>query len=488
MLARVGPTEQAARRRRRLDSACQILILAALTWGVLSFGAVYPWAYWPLLVACWIVALLVVAASPPAAGTGASLGILAAALAMVAATVLIQVVPLHARLLARISPHTVDFLSVYDLQYASSSGVMTGPSHPLSILPRATWRGLAFFSSLAALFLATASLLSRTTPSRLAGSLVGLATAIALTGIIQKSMVAEKIYGFWTPQYPGSPFGPFVNRNHFAGWMLMAWPLAFGYLCAVIARGAGDRGGGWRQALLWFSSPDANRLVLVATAVFAMAASLVMTASRSGAASFLVVLILMSWFVVRAQGRISRKLIAAAYLLLLGFTIVGWVGITALQRRLDEPALPGLGRRGVWQDTLAIVRDFPMTGTGLNTYGTAMVRYQTVEVVEYHYAEAHNDYLQLAAEGGLLVGIPSLIVLGAFVLTVGRRFKQGADDSETYWLRAGAVGALVGIACQEVVDFSLQMPGNAALFAVVAAIAVHRSSFAMQGPKLNRSI
>ena len=44
----------------------------------------------------------------------------------------------------------------------------------------------------------------------------------------------------------------------------------------------------------------------------------------------------------------------------------------------------------------------------------------------------------------------------------------------TWWLRAGAVTSLMAIACQESVEFSLQMPGNAALFAIVCAIALHR--------------
>ena len=41
-------------------------------------------------------------------------------------------------------------------------------------------------------------------------------------------MYNGKVYGFWTTQMGGSPFGPFVNKNHFAGWMLLALPLTLG--------------------------------------------------------------------------------------------------------------------------------------------------------------------------------------------------------------------------------------------------------------------
>ena len=117
--------------------------------------------------------------------------------------------------------------------------------------------------------------------------------------------------------------------------------------------------------------------------------------------------------------------------------------------------------------------DFPLAGTGLNTYGIAMLAYQT-HGAEVRAVEAHNDYLQLAAEGGLLLGLPALLAAGCFIREVRRRFREAADDTRTWWLRAGAVLGLVAVALQELVDFSLQMPGNAVLFVLLMAIAAHR--------------
>jgi len=132
------------------------------------------------------------------------------------------------------------------------------------------------------------------------------------------------------------------------------------------------------------------------------------------------------------------------------------------------------GRIGAWRDTLRIVRDSPYTGTGLNTFGTAMVLYQTGTGLG-RFQEAHNDYLQIAAEGGLLIGIPVLFTLGVFVWNIRRRFHQAPKGGSTYWIRIGAVIGLILIALQSLLEFSLQMPGNAALFALVAALAVHQS-------------
>src|SRR5262249_18896780 len=92
-----------------------------------------------------------------------------------------------------------------------------------------------------------------------------------------------------------------------------------------------------------------------------------------------------------------------------------------------------------------------------------------------HFQEAHNDYLQIAAEGGLLVGLPALASLLIFAWHVRRRFQEAPKDGTTYWLRVGAVIGLVAIGLQSLFEFSLQMPGNAALFAVLVAIALHQS-------------
>ena len=90
--------------------------------------------------------------------------------------------------------------------------------------------------------------------------------------------------------------------------------------------------------------------------------------------------------------------------------------------------------------------------------------------------EAHNDYLQLLVEGGWLVTVPALVLVWLVAREVRRRFREGLDDRTGYGIRLGAVTGIVAIAFQEIVEFSLQMPGNAALFTILCAIAVRRAS------------
>ena len=88
--------------------------------------------------------------------------------------------------------------------------------------------------------------------------------------------------------------------------------------------------------------------------------------------------------------------------------------------RFDETVQPseaGRGRTAIWADARRLIRDFPVTGTGAGTFGTAIAVYQTAEP-GYSIGNAHNHYLQMAAEGGLLVGAPAALSIGALLRTV----------------------------------------------------------------------
>jgi O-antigen ligase len=216
-------------------------------------------------------------------------------------------------------------------------------------------------------------------------------------------------------------------------------------------------------------------LILLGAAIVVMALSLVMTMSRSGMTALAVAILLMGCFVLRGGGSRTRRATAWAYLLLLMSVTVAWAGTDAIAARFSETDWSEFNtRRGAWTDAWNIARTFPIAGTGLNTYGTATLVYQHHDLAQ-HYAQAHSDYLQLAAEGGLVLVVPALAVLAFFARDVARRFADDDRGSTAWWLRRGAVTALLAVALQESVDFSLQMPGNGALFAIVCAVALHDS-------------
>ena len=337
-----------------------------------------------------------------------------------AAAGLLQVVPLSRDMLARVSPSAPGVIA--QLEPAFVMGVRQ--AHPVSIHPAFTWTGLAFLASFSLLLIGSSRLFSVVGTSAIVKALTVLGVVLALAGIIQKAVYNGRIYGFWTTQMGGDPFGPFVNKNHFAGWMLMALPLTLGLGCAGISRGMRGVRPVWRERFLWLSSPEANELILLLAAAAVMALALVMTMSRSGIGAMALALVLTGWFVVRGHGTASRRAVAGVYLAVLAIVVMGWVGVDSISARFAHADWSEVnGRKGTWSDAWNIATLFPLTGTGLNTYGVATLFYQRFDP-NAHYAQAHNDYLQLAAEGGLLLSVPAAAGLFLLVRDIRRRLRE----------------------------------------------------------------
>ncbi len=171
----------------------------------------------------------------------------------------------------------------------------------------------------------------------------------------------------------------------------------------------------------------------------------------------------------RHVGPARRGIVVAALGALLLISL-NWRGV---DRLLNWFADTGnlVSRVAAWHDGWQVVQDFPITGTGLNAYPDAMLFYQK-NVLESWMTHAHNDYLQLLAEGGLLVVVPAAIATLLLVLSIRRSVNAARDDSYDYWVRTGAAVGLIAIGIQETVEFSLHMPANALLFATLAAVAI----------------
>jgi O-antigen ligase len=118
-----------------------------------------------------------------------------------------------------------------------------------------------------------------------------------------------------------------------------------------------------------------------------------------------------------------------------------------------------------------MVRDFAATGVGVGAYERAMLVYQQGNRLLF-FNHAHNEFLQLVAEGGVLMGIATTAVLVSAAKTAVSNLR--ADRSPVFWVRAGAACGMLGITCQSLWDTPLRMPANAVLFALVAAVALHK--------------
>jgi O-antigen ligase len=218
------------------------------------------------------------------------------------------------------------------------------------------------------------------------------------------------------------------------------------------------------------SSSETNRLSFACCALAVMALSIVWTLSRSGIAAFAIATVLLA-MLVSARFRGRRRIGTVAFLLVVVVFAISWKGLDTVYDWFSRTSTLEW-RFDLWRDTMAIVRDFPWLGTGFNTYGASTLIYPMTDSTR-HAVEAHNDYIQILSEGGIVLSLAAAFVVLQLARAIRAAFAE-PQTSSLYWARTGATLGLVAIAIQELTDFSLQIPGNAVLFALLAAIAMHR--------------
>jgi O-antigen ligase len=456
-----------------------IALVISLSWGALAIGGAPDWAAAPLLVLALTTGALgllerrapgVSAARPP-------LAVMLAFLILVL-SVGAQLIPLTPQVVARLSPaHDIaDFdrlLAV--VNYRDPEVLPARPADalkPLSIAPARTLVGLAGLLGFGMLLFGTARALSIVSLRRIVLALMMLGVVVSFVRFWRVADPDSPIYGLYVPLADLHHSAPFTNHNHLAGWLVMVLSLALGMLAAEVARGLRGVAPNWRDRLLWFASKEASQAILTLCIATVMAICVLVSNSRSGATIMSVVFVMFIGLTLRKQSfPLGRRPLAIA----LSVVLVGafWVAGADFSRRLAGTEWARMdGRVAVWQDTLRIFNDFPLTGSGFNTYAVAMLHYQTVDD-GLRYQEAHNEYLQLLSDGGILVAAPMLVFAITAIVTIRRRFREGGDDTLTHWLRIGAVWGIVAIALQSLLDFTLQTPGGAVMFATLLAIAIH---------------
>ena len=425
---------------------------------VAAFGGVYGWGAAALAGA---VGASLAWVGPPASPRGA-VRVLDAALVAVLAGIALQLAPLPASLLSIVSPARSAYLRASSLQPDVST-----------LLPLTLDRGATLHAWLAAFCFAGMFWLARAVFAR--GGIRTVVTAIAWTAIAvvlvalaQGASGTSLVYGFWRPADGGArPLGPFVNRNHCGTWSVLALMLCFG--CFEWRRAASAPSRGWRWRARIAHALNGRSLILM-LAVLLLTVSVALGASRSALLALACGAGYVAWAAPSGPGRGRRPLRTAAVLLAALLAAVAYADVDRLLSRLDETRQQGLSQRlAIWRDTLGVVRDFPAAGVGAGNFSNAMRVYQTSERT-YFWNEAHNQYLQVAAEGGVLLGIPALAAMVALAAAAVRALRR--RDDPLHWMRIGASAALVSVAIQAIWETGLSLPANSMLAAVAAAIVV----------------
>jgi O-antigen ligase len=436
-------------------------VVLLLAWLTFPGGGVYPWVWVP--AACATL-LLAVRAWTRAESDG-QIHVIDITLMLAAFAIVVQLVPLPYSILRIIDPHAIPLRVALWLMPAAAAL----SSLPISIAPRDTAAALGIFAAAALLFWTCRQICEAGGTGRIVRGIAAIGVLASLAAIIQHAENKTLLYGYWQPRDAGArPYGPFVNRNHFATWVVMACPLVFGYL---LARAPAARDGlQISQRLVEAAKQLGSIRVWLATAVCLMTLAVLISTSRSGLIGLIGAFGVSVWL---SRGRhvphTRRWTILQGVLLAL--VALSFANFDSLAGRFDETLAnvqSDRGRSAIWHDAQHVIGDFPWTGTGAGTFGTAVIAYQTAEP-GYSIGQAHNHYLQLAAEGGALVVVPAALTLVSFLLLFRRRLAE--DDGASYLVRVGAGAGLVGALLQSFWETGLRMPANAMLFSVLAAIA-----------------
>jgi O-antigen ligase len=281
--------------------------------------------------------------------------------------------------------------------------------------------------------------------------LLALGFAVSVLGILQHFTFNGKLYWLRELRYGGIPFGPYVNRNHFAGFVEMIIPTGL--------------------AILLLRAENRDRMSLLMVLTLIPIGALFLSASRGGiAAFFLEIGLIVILGIVRGHGR--SQLVAGAILLLLAGGFVVWLGAgRALDRFQAYRKLEvNENRRAeMVRDSWRIFVDHPLTGTGLGTLKDVFPRYETLydgTIVNH----THNDYVELLAETGATGGVICACFLFLFFGAAWREIAEAKNPLDLA-LHIGALSACCALLAHSLVDFNLHIPSNAFLFLIQAALA-----------------
>ena len=271
--------------------------------------------------------------------------------------------------------------------------------------------------------------------------------------------------------------GTFGYHNHFAGYMELCLSVGIGLMLARLGTEK-TRPGGWRHKLTlvlgFVLSPKMRLRMMLVVLVIA----LVLTRSRMGNGGFFVAMLVVGLVTLALSRRAAPAMVGLIIsLIVIDVLVVGtWIGVEKVVERVQGTTLAT--QSGVHEESLELrqdaarhgldlVRDFPVLGTGGGSFYNAYIRYRTPR--EGYFDHAHNDYVELAADYGL-VGVG---LLGGFVLlTMAACLKvlRQRRSSLPRGMAFGVLMAIVALAIHSTVDFNLQLPANALTLMVILAM------------------
>jgi O-antigen ligase len=462
------------------DKAIKLILIFLIIFTPIAFGSIELWAFSImelgilLIIVLWAIQNMVHTTSTHLRinpSTHLPINALAVFLSIFLLLVLFQLLPLPSGLLKIVSPKTFELrnsLSIFDSNLLNLNSKLQ-----ISLFPFATQ--VEFFKWLTLISLFFFLIRWRLLDDKyhvvpqfiIAIMLIGLAES--LYGMFEFFSGHRQILNLEGEDLVPSVTGTFINRNYFAGYLLMIIPLSVGFLFSREATRI-NRFRGWRERLV---SLD-GKMLLIGFAVIVMILGLLFSASRMGIVSLLLSFTLLS---LLFRNPSKEHKFSRTSILILGLALLwaAWIGLDFVISRFLTSSEDFKGRWVFWVNTFQIIKDFPIFGSGLGTFTWVFPMYRSFHLIGVA-THAENDYLQLASEVGM-IGIGLLLILFLFFFYKSISGIRSLSHRESG--RYIGIGSLVGILAlmfHSIVERNIQVPSNAFLYTILWAIALRIST------------
>jgi O-antigen ligase len=315
-------------------------------------------------------------------------------------------------------------------------------------------QGLLYCAYAMLCFLASQSLLRVSQARKIAVILAVYGCLIAGFALLQGVAPNGKLYWMRQPRLGGWIYGPYVNHNHYAGLMELLVPIPLVISLSHLAH-------------------EKTRIACgIAAAV--MAGTIFLSGSRGGMLAIFVELAVLGIVLSRQKKSMRIAIAAGAFVVVLGSLLV-WLGGKELTTRVASISTEARGeisggmRLSIDRDAIRMFRERPVLGWGLGTFPVVYPQFRSF-YTNFFVNEAHNDYLQLLSEMGLLGFATMIWFFVVLFRRIPRKIQQWPSNVSGAVTLACTLG-ISGILVHSLIDFNLQIPANAALFYVFCTMA-----------------
>jgi len=297
----------------------------------------------------------------------------------------------------------------------------------------------------------------------------------ALYGVMMTLTGVEHLLLIPKTKYIGNATGTFVNRNSLAGYLEMTLAVGVGLLLGLRkTQKVKSSHWNWRRVTRKVLETMLSEIIVVRFMLVIMVVGLIMTHSRMGNAAFFNALLITSAAALLASGgtrasgqyRNSGFLVILASIIAIDIFLLGSVfQLDKVVERLEKTAMIHENRVDVTRYAMAMIPDFWLTGSGAGTFLYLFPNYAKEDFGMF-FDFAHNDYLQIFLEFGLIGSIP-LALYTAWALVQGSVLMVRGHTGLARGMGFAATMACISLLIHSTVDFNLQIPANLLLFAAV---------------------